>query len=67
MMNATEQTMEEVRGVYDVEYYWQDGYKIWHYDFVRVIAEDEDHALELATARVYMPYGANGVEYRGEA
>lgn len=58
---------ELVMGVYDVEYYWIDGYDNWHLDFVRVIAEDEDHAMELATVRVYMPYGANGVEYRGEA
>ena len=59
--------MEKVQGVYDVEYHWQDGYCNWHIDFVRVIAEDEEHAVELATTRVYMPYGANGVEYRGEA
>ena len=58
---------EMVLGVYDVEYYWQDVDEVWHREFVRVIAEDEDHAMELATARVYMPYGANGVEYRGEA
>ena len=58
---------ELVMGVYDVEYYWIDDHDIWHFDFVRVIAEDEEHAVELATGRVYMPYGANGVEYRGEA
>lgn len=71
MMNETVNEMSEsedlVMHVFDVEYYWIDGYDNWHLDSIRVIAEDEDHALELATARVYMPYGANGVEYRGEA
>lgn len=58
---------ELVLGVYDVEYYWQDGYGVWHREFVRVVAEDEDHAIEMASARTWMPYGACGVEYRGEA
>lgn len=51
--------------VFDVEYYWIDGYDNWHLESIRVIAEDEDHALELATSRVYMPYGVNGVECLG--
>ena len=53
--------------VYDVEYYWQDGYDRWYIEYIRVTAEDEDHAAEKAAAMVYMPYGVNGVEYRGEA
>lgn len=59
--------MEEVRGVYDVYFHCQDGYECWHYDYVRVVAEDEDHAAEKATALQYMPYGMNEVVYRGEA
>ena len=43
---------ELVMGVYDVEYYWIDGYDTWNLDFVRVVAKDEEHALELATVRV---------------
>lgn len=42
MMNATGNKMEEVRGVYDVIYYIEDGSQ----DVMQVIAEGEDHAQE---------------------
>ena len=59
---------ELVLGIYDVEYYWQDGLGDWHLESVRVVAEDEEHAVELVTqSRVDMPYGVCGVEYRGDA
>lgn len=58
--------MEQVRGVYDVFFEFQDEYDSGA-DFVRVVAEDEDHAVDLARARQYMPYGPSEVVYRGEA
>lgn len=64
MMNETVNEMK-ILYVFDVEYCWIDGYDNWHMESIRVIAEDEDHALELATSRAYMPYGVNGVECLG--
>lgn len=68
MMNGNmESKMDEQRGVYEVEYYWQDGYEIWHRECVYVVADSGEHAMKLGEETVYMPYGANGAEYIGQA
>lgn len=53
-------------GVYDVFYEFQDDYDCGM-EYVRVVAENENHAVEKAMARQYMPYGPSEVVYRGEA
>lgn len=59
--------MSEVQlGVYDVFFEFVGEYDCG-VEFVRVVAEDEEHAVEKARARQYMPYGASDVVYRGEA
>ena len=57
---------EMVMGVYDVFYEFQDDYDCGM-EYVRVVAEDVNHAVEKAMARQYMPHGPSEVVYRGEA
>ena len=68
MMNVnTESNMGKQQGVYKVGYHWQDGYGIWHLEFVNVIADHDEHAMEVAQATVDMPYGPNEAYYCGYA
>lgn len=55
--------MDEKHGVYEVDYHWIDGYNNWQRSTVAVVADDGAHAMDVAQAMVYMPYGANGAEY----
>jgi len=53
--------------VYQIDYYWQDGYSHWRREIAQVIAENEEHAQQIAERQFEMPYGVNGVEYVGPA
>ena len=53
-------------GVYDV-YFIVEEEDCSVFDFVRVTAEDENHAEDLARQRQYMPHGVYEVLYRGAA
>lgn len=69
MMNETVNEMENeelVLYVFDVFYEYQDDYDSCM-EYVRVTAEDENHAVEKAMSRQYMPHGPSEVVCRGEA
>ena len=53
-------------GVYDV-YFIVEEDDCSFFDFVRVTAEDESHAEDLARQQQYMPHGVYEVLYRGAA
>lgn len=69
MMNETVNEMESedlVLYVFDVFYEFQDEYDCG-VEYVRVLAEDENHAVEKAMSHQYMPHGPSEVVCRGEA
>jgi|688.fasta_scaffold10146_49 hypothetical protein len=56
---------QAVLGFYDVFFECEDDQGTF-VDYVRVRAEDEQHAEELVRASYFMPYGVQEVVYRGE-